>query len=203
MKSRPGAAGQVGCFQPAAVRLHDRSADGEADAHAAFLGGKEALEQAMKLVFGYPGTIVLNYDLSLAQYGPEAAPLRSALRNTLAGIDNVIWGDGRSDPQQFRAAAVLPSLRGMVARFSALNPINDGQKQLLGTIGVDEADKTPHVAAAREPHLLAAPHSGRVMVDLAVLRVRNSLETEHYDSRRPGPWIFRRRQRDISYPRIE
>ena len=81
----------------------------------------------------------LQLDLSLAQYGPEAAPLRSALRSTLAGIDTVIWGDGRSDPQQFQAAAVLPSLRGMVARFSALSPASDGQKQLLGAIGADEA----------------------------------------------------------------
>ena len=80
----------------------------------------------------------LQLDLSLAQYGPEAAPLRSALRGTLAGIDNVIWGDGRSDPQQFKAAAVLPSLRGMVARFSGLSPTNDGQRQLLGVIGADE-----------------------------------------------------------------
>jgi hypothetical protein len=81
----------------------------------------------------------LQLDLSLAQYGPETAPLRSALRRTLAGIDNVIWGDGRSDPQQFTAAAVLPSLRGMVARFAALSPTADGQKQLLGAIGADEA----------------------------------------------------------------
>jgi formate hydrogenlyase subunit 3/multisubunit Na+/H+ antiporter MnhD subunit len=29
----------------------------------------------------------LQLDLSLAQYGPEAMPLRSALRNTLAGIE--------------------------------------------------------------------------------------------------------------------
>jgi hypothetical protein len=81
----------------------------------------------------------LQLDLSLAQYGREAAPLRSALRSTLSGIDTVIWGDGRSDPQQFKAAAVLPSLCGMVARFSALSPTSDAQKQLFGAIGADEA----------------------------------------------------------------
>ena len=79
----------------------------------------------------------LQLDLSLAQYGPEAAPLGQR-RSTLSGIDTVIWGDGRSDPQQFKAAAVLPSLRGMVARFSALSPTSDAQKQLLGAIGADE-----------------------------------------------------------------
>jgi hypothetical protein len=81
----------------------------------------------------------LQLDLSPSQYGAETAPLRSALRNTLVGIDAVIWGDGRSDPQQFKAAEVLPSLRGMVARFSALSPTSDSQKQLLGAIGADEA----------------------------------------------------------------
>ena len=81
----------------------------------------------------------LQLDLSLAQYGPEAEPLRSALRTTIAGIDAVIWGDGRGDPQEFKAAAVLPKLRGMVARISALTPATDSQKQLLGTIAADEA----------------------------------------------------------------
>jgi hypothetical protein len=81
----------------------------------------------------------LQLDLSLAQYGPEAEPLRSALRTTIAGIDAMIWGDGRGDPQEFKAAAVLPKLRGMVARFSALTPATDSQKQLLGAIAADEA----------------------------------------------------------------
>src|SRR5271154_340145 len=86
-----------------------------------------------------PAARSLQLVLSLAQFGPETAPLRSALRNTLSGIDNVIWGEGRSDPQQFKAAAVLPSLRGMVARFSALSPTGDSQKELLGAIGADKA----------------------------------------------------------------
>ena len=81
----------------------------------------------------------LQLDLSLAQYGPEATPLRAALRETLAGIDALIWGDGHADSQRFTAAAVLPSLRGMVARFSALTPVNESQKQLVPVIGADEA----------------------------------------------------------------
>jgi hypothetical protein len=149
----------------------------------------------------------LQLDLSLAQYGPEAASLRSALRSTLAGIDNVIWGDARSDPEQFKAAAVLPSLRGMVARFSGLSPTTDSQKKLLGAIGADEAqiqqNEASHVVATREPDLLAALGRCRIMVDSAVLWVRNSVETEHHDSRRSRAWIFRDRQRDISHSRIE
>ena len=81
----------------------------------------------------------LQLDLSLAQYGPEAEPLRSALRTTIGGIDAMIWGDGRGGPQEFKAAAVLPKLRGMVARLSALTPATDSQKPLLGAIAADEA----------------------------------------------------------------
>ena len=44
----------------------------------------------------------LQLDLSLGQYGPEAMPLRSALRSTLAGIDTVIWGDGHGNPNSSR-----------------------------------------------------------------------------------------------------
>ena len=56
------------------MRFYDGSADGEANAHAAFLGGKEALEQTMKLVLGYSGTIVLNQRADCAgvyQRGPD------------------------------------------------------------------------------------------------------------------------------------
>ena len=81
----------------------------------------------------------LQLDLSLAQYGSEALPLRSALRNTLSGIDTLIWGDGHADPRQLKVAALLPALRGMVSRLSTLTPANDGQKQLFATIGADEA----------------------------------------------------------------
>ena len=79
----------------------------------------------------------LQLDLSLAQYGPEAAPLRSALGAHSLGL-TTSYGARALRPQQFKAAAVLPSLRGMVARFSGLSPTNDGQRQLLGVIGADE-----------------------------------------------------------------
>ena len=145
----------------------------------------------------------LQLDLSLAQYGPEAAPLRSALRSTLSGIDNIIWGDARSDPEQFKSAAVLPSLRGMVARFSALSPTNDSQKKLLGTIGSDEAqisaDKASHVVATCEPHLLASLSRCRILVNSAVLWVRNSLEAKRHDPRRLSPRFIRHWQCDIPH----
>jgi hypothetical protein len=80
----------------------------------------------------------LQLDLSLAQYGAEAQPLRTALRSTMVGIHELIWGTDRADPKQLTAASVLPSLRAMVARFSALTPAGDSQKQLASVIGFDE-----------------------------------------------------------------
>src|SRR5271168_476366 len=42
----------------------------------------------------------LQLDLSLAQYGPEAQPLRTALRGTMLGIHELIWGTDGADPKQ-------------------------------------------------------------------------------------------------------
>ena len=114
----------------------------------------------------------LQVDLSLAQYGPEAEPLRSALRSTLGGIDGLIWGDGHADPQQFKAAAVLPSLRGMVARFSALTPASDTQKQLLGAIAADEGQ----IQQTRLLMSLQRARAFRNSVELAFAMKRNGEE---------------------------
>jgi hypothetical protein len=81
----------------------------------------------------------LQLDLALAQYGPEAEPLRAALRSTMTGLYDLFWRDGGADPRELRAAAILPSLRGMVGRFAALKPITDDQKQLISAIGPNES----------------------------------------------------------------
>jgi hypothetical protein len=80
----------------------------------------------------------LQLDLALAQYGPEAEPLRTALRSTLTGLYDLFWRDGGADPRELTAAAILPSLRGMVGRFVALKPTSDEQKQLISAIGSNE-----------------------------------------------------------------
>ena len=56
----------------------------------------------------------LQLDLALAQYGSEAEPLRAALRSTMTGLYDLFWRDGGADPRELRAAAILPSLRGIV-----------------------------------------------------------------------------------------
>jgi hypothetical protein len=81
----------------------------------------------------------LQLDLALAQYGPEAEPLRAALRSTMTGLYDLFWRDGGADPRELTAAAILPSLWGMVARFSALRPTTDDQKQLISAIGSNES----------------------------------------------------------------
>jgi hypothetical protein len=80
----------------------------------------------------------LQLDLALAQYGPEAEPLRTALRSTMTGLYDLFWRDGGADPRELTAAAILPSLRGMVGRFAALKPASDEQKQLISAIGSNE-----------------------------------------------------------------
>jgi hypothetical protein len=78
----------------------------------------------------------LQLDLALAQYGPEAEPLRTGLRSTMTGLYDLFWRDGGADPRELTAAAILPSLRGMVGRFAALRPTSDEQKH--SAIGSNE-----------------------------------------------------------------
>ena len=149
----------------------------------------------------------LQLDLSLAQYGPEAEPLRSALRTTIGGIDAMIWGDGRGGPQEFKAAAVLPKLRGMVARLSALTPATDSQKPLLGAIAADEAQiqQTRLLMSLQ----LASPISWPLLVVVASwsillfcgFGILSRLERDN--PRRPDVRILCDRERNIPHPRIE
>jgi hypothetical protein len=94
----------------------------------------------------------------------------------------------------------------MVARFSGLSPTSDSQKKLLGAIGADEAQiqQTRLLMSLQ----LASPISWPLLVvvaswSIALLWVRNPVETERHDPRRLSPRFIRYRQRDIPHSRIE
>ena len=56
----------------------------------------------------------------------------------MTGLYDLFWRDGGADPRELTAAAILPSLRGMVGRLAALKPASDEQKQLISAIGSNE-----------------------------------------------------------------
>jgi hypothetical protein len=78
-------------------------------------------------------TKILQYDLALADYGPEANGLRFQVRHALANTIEQVWNANESD-NEFAAhnfAAAIQSLRNRGEALENLNPSTDEQKQAL------------------------------------------------------------------------
>lgn len=76
---------------------------------------------------------VLQFDLALSDYGPEAIPARKQLRAGLGKTIDEVWNadvsDGNFAAENF--AAALRSLRDRETALSALHPTTDAQTQAL------------------------------------------------------------------------
>jgi hypothetical protein len=76
---------------------------------------------------------VLQLDLALADYGPEAKDVRAQLRQGIAKTVDEVWGSNESDAN-FVAnnfAAALHDLRSREAALAALHPSTEEQTQAL------------------------------------------------------------------------
>jgi hypothetical protein len=76
---------------------------------------------------------VLQLDLSLADYGPDATPLRAGVRQNLAKTIDDIWGANESD-SSFVAknfSAAVESLRNRDKALAELHPSTDAEKTAL------------------------------------------------------------------------
>ncbi len=76
---------------------------------------------------------VLQLDLALADYGPDATPVRAGVRQNLAKTIDEIWRVNESDAD-FVAnnfAAAVQNLRSREKALEGLNPSTDAQKQAL------------------------------------------------------------------------
>src|SRR5271168_334605 len=74
---------------------------------------------------------VLQFDLALKDYGPEASAARAQLRQGLAKSIDQVWGVSESD-RSFAAnnfAAAIQSQRNWEALLKSLNPSTNAQKQ--------------------------------------------------------------------------
>jgi len=85
---------------------------------------------------------ILQYDLALADYGPEANDLRAQARHALARTIEQVWNANEND-NEFVAhnfAAALQSLRNRGEALQNLTPSTDGQKQALAAAkAIDES----------------------------------------------------------------
>src|SRR5271169_265926 len=76
---------------------------------------------------------ILQFDLALKDYGPEASAARAQLRQGLAKSIDQVWEVTESD-RSFAAnnfAAAIQSQRNWEALLKSLNPSTDAQKQAL------------------------------------------------------------------------
>ena len=77
----------------------------------------------------------LQLDAALADYGPDAAPVRQMLRASIAKAIDQVWGADIS-AENFVAnnfEAALSDMRSRRAALAALNPSTDAQRQALAT----------------------------------------------------------------------
>ena len=78
-------------------------------------------------------TKVLQLDLALADYGPDATPMRAVVRQNLAKTIDEIWGANESD-SSFVAnsfAAAVQNLRRREAALAGLHPSTDAERNAL------------------------------------------------------------------------
>ncbi len=79
------------------------------------------------------GPVVIELDLALEQYGPEAAPGRAGLRAALERSRARFFGDAGHGPQVFTFEETRATLHGLKSYFDSLEPSTEAQRKLLDT----------------------------------------------------------------------
>jgi hypothetical protein len=77
--------------------------------------------------------VVIELDLALEEYGPEAALGRAGLRAALERSRARFFGDARRGPQAFTFEETRWTLHGLNSYFDSLRPSTDAQRQLLSS----------------------------------------------------------------------
>jgi len=77
------------------------------------------------------GPIIIEIDLSLEHYGPEAAQGRAGLRAALERSRARFFGDGEHGPRPYTAEEMRATLGGLSSYFDSLEPSTDAQRRRL------------------------------------------------------------------------
>jgi ABC-type antimicrobial peptide transport system permease subunit len=88
-------------------------------------------------------------DLALAEFGPETAPARAQMKQTLQAVRNMVWGDnsGNNAMPDFSVAAPIQHLREMDEYVASLDPKTPAQRQFA-------AAAAGHASAIEQTRLL-------------------------------------------------
>src|SRR5271163_5037114 len=76
----------------------------------------------------------LELDLAFRQYGAETQPLREALRASMTGAYDAIWGDAAAYRQQFDVGSYMPRFEKWNETLSSLSPRTPAQTQSLSSM---------------------------------------------------------------------
>jgi hypothetical protein len=77
------------------------------------------------------GPVIIELDLALDQYGPEAAIGRAGLRAALERSRARFFGDAKRGPQAYTFEETRATLHGLNSYFDSLRPSTDTQRLLL------------------------------------------------------------------------
>ncbi len=79
------------------------------------------------------GPVIVELDLALEQYGPDAARGRAGLRSVLERSRARFFGDLKQGPQPFTFEEMRAIFHGLNTYFDGLKPATDAQRALLTT----------------------------------------------------------------------
>ena len=113
----------------------------------------------------------LQLDLALAEYGPETAPARAQMKDTLTMVRRMLWWRDESGTMRpdFTVAEPIPHLKATDEYVASLDPktrLKRNSRQPRRRIRQRHgADQAPHLAATRKPGLLAVGRDCGVVGD--------------------------------------
>ena len=70
-------------------------------------------------------------DQALAEYGPQAQPVRNLMKQALAQSHDLFWRGAAADPGQLKAEVALARWEPVASALEALDPITPAQKDAL------------------------------------------------------------------------
>ena len=83
------------------------------------------------------GARSIQLDMALAQFGPEAQPIREGMKETLKGSYQAIWGGSGNEQQQITIKQYLPMFERLNQGVAALKAQSPAQIAALPTINVN------------------------------------------------------------------
>ncbi len=78
-------------------------------------------------------------DLALAEFGPDAAPIRAGLKQSVQRAHDLFLSGETTSAQELDLQAYLPALRKLDESIAALSPATPLQRQAMGSINFNSA----------------------------------------------------------------